>query len=154
MAARRDETWTGLIDFAGIMLLIVGLFNLLQGLAVLFQEERITVTPARFVGIDLTTWGWALLLFGLAMVAVGSCLLMRQTWARIVAVLLVGIHAVGQVVSLGASPIWSLLMLALDTAVIFALTVEWSTAVSPSPDPNAPIDDLRPSVTRQQPTFR
>jgi hypothetical protein len=78
--------------------------------------------------VDLTSWGWTLLLFGLAMLAVGGGLLMGQTWARVTAVVIVGLHAVLQVVVLGAYPTWALLVLALDTAVIFALTARWPDA--------------------------
>jgi uncharacterized membrane protein len=94
----------------------------------------------------VTSWGWTLLLFGLAMLAVGVGLLMAQTWARFAAVIVVGLHAVWQVVSLGAFPIWSLLMLALDTAVIFALTARWSSV---RPEPIAPIDGMQPRAERQ-----
>jgi hypothetical protein len=151
MAARRAESWTGVIDFAGVMLVVLGAFNFIEGLVVLFQEERITVAPARFVVLDLTTWGWSLLVFGLGMLAVGAGLIMHQGWARIVAIAAVGLHAIGQVLSLGALPVWSLLMLALDTAILFALTAGWS--VPARPDPDAPLEEMRPSASRQLPTL-
>lgn len=39
-----------------------------------------------------------------------------------------GLHALTQIAWLGAYPVWSLLMLALDTFIIFALTAKWSDA--------------------------
>jgi hypothetical protein len=59
------------------------------------------------------------------MLAVGAGLLAAQTWARITAIVLVSLHAVIQVFWIGAYPVWSLLMLALDILVLFALTARW-----------------------------
>ena len=133
MATKRVESWTGVIDFAGVMLVVLGAFNFIEGLVVLIHEDRITVTPARFVMLDTTTWGWSLLIFGAAMIIVGAGLLTRRGWARIVAIVVVGLHAIGQVLSFGALPVWSLLMLALDTAILFALTAGWSTPSQSQP---------------------
>jgi hypothetical protein len=152
MAAKRVESWTGVIDFAGVMLVVLGAFNFIEGLVVLLQEDRITVTPARFVVLDTTTWGWSLLIFGALMVTVGAGLLTHRGWARIVAMIVVGLHALGQVLSLGALPVWSLLMLALDTAILFALTAGWSTP--PSVDPYAPHEEMHPTASRQVPTLQ
>ena len=55
-------------------------------------------------------------------------LLAGMTWARIVGIIVVGLHAIAQVAWIGAYPIWSLLMIALDTLVLFALTARWSGA--------------------------
>jgi hypothetical protein len=142
--------WAGTVVFAGTVLLIIGAINFLEGLIVLFNDERVVVLPDRFILVDLTSWGWTLLLFGVAMFAVGAGLLATQTWARIAAIIVVGIHAVWQIVSLGAYPVWSLLMLALDTFVIFALTARWSNV---RPDPTMPIDET-PSGSSQAPTYR
>jgi hypothetical protein len=151
MAARKSEGWAGMVVFAGTILLVVGLINFFEGLIVLFNDERVVVLPERFVLVDLTSWGWTLLLFGIAMIAVGAGLLATQTWARIAAIIVVGIHAVWQIVSLGAYPIWSLLMLALDTFVIFALTARWSSV---RPDRTTPVDETPPSASHRAPTYR
>lgn len=151
MAARKSEGWAGMVVFAGTILLITGSINFFEGLVVLFNDERVVVLPDRFVLVDLTSWGWTLLLFGVAMFAVGAGLLATQTWARIAAIIVVGVNAVWQIVSLGAYPIWSLLMLALDTFVIFALTARWSSV---RPDPTTPIDRGQSSASYQSPTYR
>jgi len=145
MVERKSEGWAGMVLFAGIMLLVTGSINFFEGLIVLFNDERVVVLPDRFVVVDLTSWGWTLLLFGVAMLAVGLGLLATQTWARIAAIVVVGVHAAWQIVSLGAYPVWSLLMLALDTFVIFALTARWSSV---RPDPTMPIDEAQPSTAR------
>ncbi|MBG0561325.1 DUF7144 family membrane protein [Actinoplanes aureus] len=127
MAEERSRAWAGWIAFAAMIMIITSLINIFQGMVALLDDERVVATPDAFVLVDITSWGWALVLFGVVMLAVGGCLLAGMTWARIVAIIVVGLHAVSQVASLGAYPIWSLLMIALDTVVLFALTARWSS---------------------------
>jgi hypothetical protein len=128
MATRRGGAWAGWIAFAGTMLLVIGAINIFQGIVALIDDEHVVVTPNNFILVDLTSWGWTILLWGLVMVGVGLGLLAGMTWARIVGIIVVGLHAVAQVAWIGAYPIWSLLMIALDTLVLFALTARWSEA--------------------------
>jgi hypothetical protein len=118
--------WVGWIIFAASMLLIVGMFNILEGIIALVDDQRLVVTPNKFVVVDLTQWGWTILIFGAVMVATGIGLFTAQTWARVLAIIVVGLHALSQVGWLGAYPIWSLLMIALDVVVLFALCARWS----------------------------
>jgi hypothetical protein len=128
MATRRGDAWAGWIAFAGTMLLVIGAINIFQGIVALIDDEHVVATPNNFIIVDITGWGWTLLLWGLVMVAVGLGLLAGMTWARIVGIIVVGLHAIAQVAWIGAYPIWSLLMIALDTLVLFALTARWSAA--------------------------
>jgi hypothetical protein len=124
----KGGAWAGWVIFAGVLLLMIGVFNVIEGLVAIFYDKRVLVTPERLIAVDLTGWGWTLLIFGLVMVATGIGLLAAQTWARITAIVLVGLHAVVQVAWLGAYPIWSVLMVALDTVLLYALTVRWAQA--------------------------
>nr|WP_234407299.1 hypothetical protein [Microterricola viridarii] len=67
--------------------------------------------------------GWWHLIAGLAMIVVALAMLAGATWARIVAVILVILNAVGQLFLLPVQPWWSLIIIALDVLVIYALTV-------------------------------
>ena len=129
MAAKRAAgAMTGLVVFAGVMLVVTGLVNVFEGFVALFDDERLVITPDNLIVVDVTGWGWFLLISGLLLLAVGCGLLAAQTWARITAIIVVGLHVILQVVSLGAYPVWSLLMIALDTAVLYALTAGWGGA--------------------------
>jgi len=108
------------------MLLITGVINIFEGIIALFDDKRLALTQDNLVVVDVTGWGWVLLIAGLLMVAAGGGLLAAQTWARITAIVIVCIHAVIQIAWLGAYPVWSLLMIALDIVVLFALTARWS----------------------------
>jgi len=120
--------WAGWIVFAGAVLITIGLFQVIEGFLAIFDDERIVMVANRLIGVDLTGWGWTVLISGLLMAAVGAGLLAGQTWARIVAVVVVGLHLISQVFWLGAYPLWSLLMITLDIVVLFALTARWSVA--------------------------
>ena len=63
---------------------------------------------------------------GALLLAAGVGLIAAQSWARWTAVVLVGLHALSQVAWLSAYPVWALLMVGLDTVLIFALTARWS----------------------------
>jgi hypothetical protein len=126
MAAKKSGALTGFVVFAGTMLLIIGGVNIFQGFIALFDDEHLVVTPENLILVDLTGWGWVLLISGLIMVAAGLGLLAAQTWARITAIVIVIVHAIIQIAWLGAYPVWSLLMIALDVVVLYALTAGWS----------------------------
>ncbi|MFC4065131.1 DUF7144 family membrane protein [Actinoplanes subglobosus] len=128
MTEERSRAWAGWIAFAAVIMVVNSLINILQGMVALLDDERVVATPDAFVLVDLTSWGWALVGFGIVMLTVGGFLLAGRNWARIVAVVVIGLHAVVQVVSLGAYPVWSLLMIALDTVVLFALVARWGSA--------------------------
>jgi hypothetical protein len=127
MAARGNgAAMTGFVVFAGLLLLVIGMVNIFQGFVALFADERLVLTRNNLVVVNVTAWGWLLVISGLLMLAVGAGLLSGATWARITAIVLVGLHAVTQIAWLGAYPVWSLLMIALDTVVLFALTARWA----------------------------
>jgi len=117
--------WAGWIVFAGVMLLVTGAINIIEGIVALVRHTQVVVTADRLYLVNLTTWGWTLLIFGVVLGGVGFGLLLGQTWARILAIAVVCLHAIAQVLWIGAYPIWSLMMLGLDTVVLFALTARW-----------------------------
>jgi hypothetical protein len=116
--------WVGWIVFAGVMMLVLGLFHAFQGLIALFQNDYYLVASNGLtIHLDYTAWGWTHLIFGLVVVAAGAALLVGQMWARIVAVVLAVVSAVVNAGFLAAYPIWSAIMIAVDILVIWALTV-------------------------------
>lgn len=137
MAQRVSRAWAGWIVFASSMLLVVGMVNLFQGIIALFDDEHVVVTRENLVVVDLTSWGWTLVISGLILIAVGLGLLATQSWARITAIVVVALHMISQVAWLGAYPVWSLLMIAMDTVILYALTARWSDvrgAIGPMDD--------------------
>ena len=125
--------WTGWVVFASVMLFIAGVLDVLLGLvAVVGPNSAYFVdTDGDLLLLDVTGWGWWHLLSGAALIVIALFVGQGATWARIVATVLVALNAVGQVALLPVQPWWSLVMLAVDVIVIYAITVhgrELSTA--------------------------
>ncbi|WP_253854956.1 DUF7144 family membrane protein [Prauserella alba] len=119
----RPAQGTGWVTFASIMLVLVGLFNVLFGLVALFEQDYYVVGDAGLLVFDLTGWGWIHLVIGGAAVLAGVALTTGATWARAVAAGLAGLNALAQVAFLPAYPAWSLVAIALDVLVIWAVVV-------------------------------
>jgi hypothetical protein len=125
-AARRNSpVWSGWITFAGVLLAVLGVLNILEGLVALLQNQVAFIDGDSLVVVDLTGLGVAMIIFGALLALAGLGLLARNRVARITAIVIVSLHAIAQVAWLGAYPVWSLLMIALSVTVLFALTVHW-----------------------------
>ena len=124
----NSKSMAGWIGFAGILILIVGALDFFQGLIALFDDNYYVVTPAGFIVLDLTGWGWAMVIWGVLLVLAGLGLLAGQGWARWVTIVLVGLNFIGQLGFLGNSqyPLWSLTVMGLSVIVLYALTARWS----------------------------
>jgi hypothetical protein len=131
--AKRTGAWSGWITFATVMLTMIGAFNILEGLAALLRGNITYIDQNRLVVVNLTTWGLLALVSGALLVAIGLGLFSRSEAARGAAVVVVGLHAILQLTALAAFPIWSLLMIALDVVILFALTVHWAEAPGAEP---------------------
>lgn len=117
----RTSAWGGLLIFAAIMMLMVGVFNIIEGIAAIAKNEVFVNTQKFIVIFDLTTWGWVTLILGVLQVVSGAALVAGQSWARWSAIVLVWINAIGQIMFLVAYPFWSVLVITLDIVIIWAL---------------------------------
>jgi hypothetical protein len=116
--------WVGWIVFAGIMMVMLGTFHIIDGLIALFQDEYFLVTNKGLtVHVDYTVWGWVHLIAGIIVVCAGVALFAGKTWARVVAIIVALVSAVLNIGFLSAYPIWSTIMIAVDVLIIWALTV-------------------------------
>ncbi len=111
----------GVAVFAGVIMIIAGAFQAVEGLAGIVNDQYLVVLENYFVAFDITLWGWLHLLVGLALLAIGIFLLRGQTWARVAGMIIAGISALLNFVWLPHSPWWSLLVIAIDILVIWAL---------------------------------
>lgn len=119
----RVTGWVGWIWFAGLMLIMLGAFNVIQGFAAIFTDDVIIPTVGGALILDVTGWGWVHLIVGLLALLAGFGLFSGATWARIFAVIVVMINAIAQLASLNFHPVWSIIVITLDVLVIWALIV-------------------------------
>lgn len=124
MSTATRTGWAGWAVFAGVILLISGIFSAVQGLvAVIGPDAYYVVAEGSLWLLDVAGWGWWNLIVGILLILTALALLAGQTWARVVAVILVILSAVGQLLLIPAQPWWSLIIIAIDVLIIYALTV-------------------------------
>ncbi len=114
--------WVGWLTFAGIMLILVGAFQAIDGLIALFKDELYLVRPNGLViNIDYTAWGWTHLLLGILLIAAGYAVFSGRVWGRTIGVIAALLSAVVNFAFIPAYPVWSLLIITIDILVIYAL---------------------------------
>ena len=120
---------SGWVLFGGAVLFIIAGFNLIQGFVALFKEEVYLVPGSDLVvTTDYTAWGVALLIWGGIMMLAALGLFAGKEWARWFAIIVVAINLIGQFAFFSAFPLWSLVVIGLDLAILWALTVRWQEA--------------------------
>jgi hypothetical protein len=125
-----SERWAGWISFAGLLLLILGILDFFQGLIAVIRGSYYAVTPNQIVVVNLTTWGWITLLWGIVVGLVGIGLLSAQGWARWTAIVVGSLNFIIQLGFVGSSqyPLWALTAMALNIVILYALIVRWGSA--------------------------
>jgi hypothetical protein len=120
---------TGLVAFAAAMLIVVGVFQMLEGLAALVDDKVLVPLDGYVYAFDLTTWGWIHLLIGAVAALTGVFLFRGATWARAVGIVFAGLSALANFAFAPYYPLWSIVVIALDVAIIWALvTYDWERA--------------------------
>ena len=125
--ARYDDeptAWAGWVVFAGVMLIMLGTFQIIQGLVALFDDGFYLVNSnGLVVDVDYNTWGWVHTGIGVISVLAGMGLLAGNMAARIVGVVIAFLSAIVNLAFLSAYPVWSTIMITLDVIVIYAIIV-------------------------------
>ena len=127
--ASQDSSWAGWIVFAGIVLVLIGAMDALQGLVAIIKDDYVVATAKGLAIVDVTTWGWITLFWGVVLVLTGLGLLGGAGWARWLAIVGVGLNAIGQIAFMAnypqAYPLWNILIVTLNILVLYALTAHW-----------------------------
>lgn len=131
-APQEQTGWVGMIAFGGMMMILLGFFHAMAGFVALFQEEYFLVgANGLVVTVDYTAWGWTHLILGALVLAAGIAVLAGQMWARVVTIVVAMASALVNLAFLAAHPVWSMMMIALDVLVIWAVTVHGSEMKAP-----------------------
>jgi hypothetical protein len=124
MSTAKATGWTGWVVFAGVILLTSGIFSVVQALVALIGPDAYYVVAGGSLFLfDVAGWGWWNLIIGALLILVGLALFAGQTWARVAAIVLAILSAVGQLLLIPAQPWWSLIIIAIDVLIIYALIV-------------------------------
>jgi hypothetical protein len=121
--ARPVSGWAaGVATFAAAMMLLIGIFQIIAGLAAIFEDQFYVLAGNYAFDLDVTAWGWIHLLLGILLVAAAWGLFSGSTWGAAAAIVLAVVSAVANFFFIPYYPFWSILVIALDVWVIWALT--------------------------------
>lgn len=110
------------VVFAGVILAIVGVFQIFQGVVAVFDDGFYVVTRNYTFDLDTTAWGWIHIVVGLLAVGIAAGLLSGAMWARIAAVTVATLSALVNFLWIPYFPVWAIVIIALDLLIIWGVT--------------------------------
>ena len=114
---------SGRVRFAGVLVILLGGFNLIQGIAAAAKEEIFAVTPDGLLVWDYDGWAAVWFVLGAVQLLVGLGILGGKQWARVLGIVILMVVAMVQIAFLVAFPLWAVLTIALAVVAINALLV-------------------------------
>jgi hypothetical protein len=115
----------GWLEFAGVMTIIAGAFNLFDGLVAYYRTSYFRNV---FVYGNLRFWAGVFVVFGVLQLLAGFAILGRQGWGRWFGIATVAVNALAQLFVIGANPFWSSITIVYDLVILYALAVHWRRA--------------------------
>ena len=111
--------------FAGIMIIIVGTFNVIDGLVAITDEGYFKNVGSQQLPVtnDVKTWGWVVLILGAVMILAGFLIFVGNMFGRVIGVVVAGANAIIQLAYLPHFPFWSFTMILVDILVIWGIVV-------------------------------
>lgn len=115
-----DDRGYGWVAFAGVLLLVVGTLNCIEGIAAIGNAHFFHHGTNYIMG-SLNAWGWTILILGVLQLAVGFGIFVKNQFARWAGVVVLACNAVAQLLFIPAYPFWSLTLFAIDVLAIYGL---------------------------------
>jgi hypothetical protein len=112
----------GGVAFAATVLTIIGVFQIIAALVAIFDDGFYVVAANYTFDLDASAWGWIHLIVGILLLVTGFGLFNRSPWAGVTAIFLASLSAVLNFFFIPYYPFWSILVIALDIWVIWAIT--------------------------------
>jgi hypothetical protein len=122
-----DQVAARSLLFAGTILGLIGVTNLVQSVSVL-AGSKVYPDNAVFITGSSTTWGWVVLAAGIVELIASFAIFTRSTVARTIGIAVAAGNAVTQLLVMPARPLWGLAAVAADVLVIKALVVHGKSA--------------------------
>ena len=115
-----DERGYGWVVFAGVLLLLLGTLNVIEGIAAI-GNANFFVHNTHYVAGSLNTWGWIVMCIGVLQWIVGCGVFIKNQFSRWVGVVVLAGNAIAQLLMIPAYPWWSLSIFALDILAMYGL---------------------------------
>lgn len=116
---RRPSGW---VTFIGLLAGIVAVYNILSGIAAIAEDDTTERLNEVLYGVNITAWGWFWLLLGIAQLITAGLILARNPIGQMLGLVWAFIGASLSVFTIFVAPYWSLVVLAVNVLVIWALT--------------------------------
>jgi hypothetical protein len=121
--SRRKHAWTnGYTVFAVAGMLALGVWQVISGLTAVVRDGLYVTTPGYTYSFSVAGWGWLVLLLGVLIAGTGVVVLQGWSWGDTAAIVLVCLSMIANFLLIPFYPIWSLMIIAVDIIVIWALT--------------------------------
>jgi hypothetical protein len=115
-----EERGGGWVGFAGVMIGLVGVLNVIYGIAAI-SNSNFYVRDVQYVFGDLKTYGWVLLFVGAVQLVGAFGIFARTAWGRWIGILTAGANMIVQLLLLPAQPLFALAIFAIDVLIIYGL---------------------------------
>ena len=112
-----EDRGAGWIAFAGIMLAIIGILNVIYGIAAI-SNSKFFNQNADYIVSSLKTWGWITLAIGLIEVLAAGSLWQGGLFGRVIGIFAAALSAIAALLAIPAYPFWSLAIFALSIVII------------------------------------
>jgi hypothetical protein len=116
----EDSLLSGWWVFAGILLLVAGLLNIVWGIAAIGDSKFFT-EEATYILSGLNTWGWITLIVGVLEMIAAFSLWSGGEFGRWFGIFVAALNSVAALLSIPAYPFWSLAVFALSIIIIYKL---------------------------------
>lgn len=111
------HTW---LDFAGVLLILVGFFNVIDGISAISGSSYVS---DHVVFANLDTWGWFFLIVGVLQILAGLAVMKGAGWAALVGIVTAGVNLLSQLSASHTFVFWAVTIAAIDVLVIYGLVM-------------------------------
>jgi hypothetical protein len=118
--AYQEVEGSGWVLFAGIMIVMVGVLNVIYGIAAI-GSSSFFVEDTRYILSDLNTWGWVILILGALQVTAAFSIWSGGSFGRWFGIATAALSAIAALLAIPGYPFWSLAVFAIDVLVIYGL---------------------------------
>lgn len=121
MSSTPAGTRSGWPVFVAVYLLTVGILNVLWGIAAIAEKENFVEDG--LVWSTLQAWGWVVLIVGAVQLLGAGLVVARRAGGAMIAGFLAFLGLLVNFLSIGAYPIWAVILMAIDALILWAVTV-------------------------------
>ncbi|GAA1695305.1 hypothetical protein GCM10009830_48980 [Glycomyces endophyticus] len=125
---RRAAWAAGGTTFAACLMVMVGVWQVIMGIAAVAADDIFVTTPNYVLQLDLTAWGWTHLILGALAAVTGAFIFTGRAWARWAGIMLAVLSATAQFFWMPYQPLWAMVVIAIDVFVIWSLAASSTAA--------------------------